>query len=305
MQGNPVANLIRKHRRLRNVFRLMKGTAQLDILVSPKGYRVVSLDYPFESTPRWGYGNPPHSKLFEIIDRSTPEYKNTLETFLTFKQSLIKIPLNSPADAGEPQWNNDWFEGLDAVALYSFLCMHNPNTYLEIGSGNSTKFARRAIRDHNLQTKIISVDPEPRAEIDAICDEVVRQRAESMDLDIFDRLQAGDILFIDGSHRCLMNSDATSIFLDVVPQLKSGVLVHVHDIYLPNDYPPNWKNRYYSEQYLLAAYILAEGNKFDVLLPNNFINEHPDLSRVINPLWEDPAMIGVNKNAFSFWLIMK
>ncbi|MCH8061426.1 MAG: class I SAM-dependent methyltransferase, partial [Chloroflexi bacterium] len=195
-----------------------------------------------------------------------------------------------------------WFEGLDAVALYSFMCKYNPRTYMEIGSGYSSKFARKAIEDHNLRSQIVSIDPEPRAEIDEICDRVIRRRAQTVDMNIFDELDEGDILFVDGSHRCLMNSDATVVFLDILPRLRSGVLIHIHDIFLPYDYPTEWSGRYYSEQYLLAAQILAGGNRFDILLPANFVNEHEQLSRVLDPLWSDPKMAGANKDAYSFWM---
>jgi hypothetical protein len=141
--------------------------------------------------------------------------------------------------------------------LYSLLAQHNPRHYVEVGSGNSTKFARRAIRDHGLQTRITSIDPFPRAEIDSICDRVIREPVEHVALDTFDMLQPGDILFIDSSHRTFMNSDVTALSLDVLPRLPAGVIVEVHDITLPGDYPPQWTGRYYSEQYLLAAYLLG------------------------------------------------
>jgi hypothetical protein len=75
---------------------------------------------------------------------------------------------------------------------------------------------------------------------------------------------AGDVLFFDGSHRCLQNSDVTAFFLDVLPELPSGVIVGIHDIVLPNDYPSVWKDRYYSEQYILAAYLLGAQERVSI-----------------------------------------
>ena len=66
-----------------------------------------------------------------------------------------------------------------------------------------------------------------------------------------------------------MNSDVAVFFLDILPNLAPGVVVHIHDVFLPDDYPPQWIERYYSEQYLLACYLLAESTKFDVILPNS------------------------------------
>ena len=126
--------------------------------------------------------------------------------------------------------------------------------------------------------------------IEGICDRLIVEPLECVDLTLFDQLGPGDILFVDNSHRVLMNSDATVVFLDILPRLKPGVIVEIHDIALPFDYPPAWADRFYSEQYVLAAYLLADGCRFDVLLPNAFISLDPDLNRILDPLWLDPEM---------------
>lgn len=141
---------------------------------------------------------------------------------------------------------------MDSVAIYGFISENKPVRYYEIGSGNSTKFAKQAIKDYKLQTRILSIDPNPRAEIDSICDQVVRKPLEEVNLNIFEDLEAGDVLFIDNSHRSFMNSDVTVVFLEILPRLKPGVFVEFHDIYLPFDYPQEWDTRYYNEQYLLG-----------------------------------------------------
>jgi glycosyltransferase involved in cell wall biosynthesis/2-polyprenyl-3-methyl-5-hydroxy-6-metoxy-1,4-benzoquinol methylase/predicted nucleic acid-binding Zn-ribbon protein len=265
----------------------------------------ILLDYPIKPTPRYGYGKPLHPILYEIIDRTSVTYKKYLRSFLSLKEYFLKIPVRNSKTPEEPCWFNGLLPGLDSVALYSFLYLNNPKRYFEIGSGFSTKFARRAILDHNLSTKITSIDPHPRAEIDSICDTVIRQPLEDVDLGVFDELEAGDILFVDGSHRCFMNSDVTVVFLDILPRLKSGVFVEFHDILLPYDYPPGWEEFYYSEQYLLAVYILAEGNRFNIVLPNTFISNDPELSHILNPLWDDPKMKGAERHGVSFWIETK
>lgn len=263
----------------------------------------ITLDFPFHSVPRWGYGKPPHSQLYKLISKNRDIYKNFLEKFLAFREQFLKISKNEiPNQIQEPYWINGWIPGLDAVALYSFLCLNNPKNYIEVGSGNSTKFARRAIHDAGLQTKIISIDPNPRAEIDNICDTVIRKGLENMDLAIFNTLEEGDILFIDGSHRVFMNSDATVFFLEVLPKLKPGVLVEIHEIFLPYDYPPEWKECYYSEQYLLATYLLSGNNRFEIILPNVFISRAPDLQNILLPLWNNPVMEGVERYGYSCWI---
>jgi hypothetical protein len=273
----------------------------------PAGYVYpMFVDYPVKSHPRYGHGKPPHPELYEIINRKRVVYEEVLRGFLRYKDALVRInTVEKDPHSIAPAWINGWLPGLDAIAIYGFLCLHNPSRYFEIGSGNSTKFARRTIADQQLRTKITSFDPYPRAEIDTICDRPIRQPLEEVELRIFDELEAGDVLFVDHSHRVFMNSDATVVFLEILPRLKPGVLVEFHDIMLPFDYPLAWKEWYYSEQYVLAAYLLAEGEKFDIVLPNVFISSDPELSRVLSPVWEDSRMQGVETHGASFWIRMK
>ena len=263
----------------------------------------ITINYPTSASnkPRWGYENEPHPLLTGIIGRNRGKYEDLLRKFLDFKENFVNIPLEEDKKSPlEPYLKNPWFPGLDSFSLYCLIGMFNPATYIEVGSGTSTKFARRSSLDNNSKTLLISIDPEPRAEIDQICDNIVRQPVEKVDLSVFDILSSNDILFIDNSHRCFMNSDATVLFLDVIPRLKSGVLVHIHDIFLPYDYPPHWAERYYSEQYLLAAYLLGGGAKTDILLPNAFISKDASLHGICKNVFAN--LEGVSSGGGSFWL---
>jgi len=102
-----------------------------------------------------------------------------------------------------------------------------------------------------------------------------------------------------------MNSDVTVFFLDILPRLKKGVIVQIHDIFLPLDYPPAWAKKFYSEQYLLASYLLAEGNKFDILLANAFIMNDLELSQILSSLWDHPNVKKAKNRGGSFWIQMK
>lgn len=293
-----VASQISKHPIL--VELLMKAAGS----VSPES--VMVMDYPVKLKQRWDQENP-HKELYDIINKNRKFYKSNLQAFLPLLRYFTIIPerhtINSAPN--EPCWINGWMPALDGVALYSFIVNYKPKIYMEVGSGNSTKFARKAIVDHNLDTKIVSIDPCPRAEVDKICNEIIRKPVEEISLQIFDRLDTNDILYIDNSHRVLMNSDATTIFLDIIPRLRSGVLVEIHDILLPYDYPTEWIHRYYSEQYLLAAYILAKGNMFDIVLPNIFISHDSELRSILAPLWEKEEMKNVETHGCSFWIKIK
>ena len=105
------------------------------------------------------------------------------------------ISINGNPSSIAPFWTNGFFANLDAASLVEMLLRNRPLRYLEIGSGNSTKFARYAIDYAKLPTRMISVDPQPRAEIDSLCDESYRLRLEDCDLTLFDQLDRGDILF--------------------------------------------------------------------------------------------------------------
>jgi hypothetical protein len=152
---------------------------------------------------------------------------------------------------------------------------HRPRQYLEIGSGISTCFAKYAIEKLGLDTRVISIDPEPRARIDSICDQIIRNGLETCDLTIFDALEAGDILFFDGSHRSFMNSDVTVFMIDVLPRIKPGVVIHIHDISIPYDYDHMFANWYWNEQYLVTVYMMGNRHRIDPLLPTAFICRDP------------------------------
>ncbi len=251
----------------------------------------IQLDFPVRPAPRYGWGKPPHAQLSRLLDRHREAYRTRLEAFLDYREALARIPKHPTAgQPNQPAWINGSLPGLDAAALYGFLASGKPSRYVEIGIGNSTRFARRAIEDQGLPTRITAIDPYPMPGVEAICDQLIPEPLEAIDLALFDELAAGDLLFIDNSHRVFMNSDATVVFLDILPRLKSGVIVECHDIALPFDYPPHWADKFYAEQYLLAAYLLAGGDRFEVLLPNAFVSLDPILSRILDPLWLDPRL---------------
>jgi hypothetical protein len=291
--------------------RLADGRGFLPVLLNfrrlSKGYQAVFLDYPVEAIPRYGYGKPAHPELTSILAANDARYAELLSRFLNLSEGLFRIPPRSPKESPEPSWLHDWLDGLDTFALYGFAATRGARLHVEIGSGYSTKVVRRALKDSGLTTKIVSIDPHPRAEIDELCDEVVRQPLERCGLKIFDRLASGDILFFDGSHRSFMNSDVTVFFLEVLPRLKPGVLVHLHDIFLPLDYPPYWEyefypHRYWNEQYLLAASLLAGHSSYEVVLPNHYVSVTPALAGLLDGFWSDPRLAGVPRGGSSFWI---
>jgi len=266
-------------------------------------FQTVFLDYPVNLKPRYGHGKAPHPELMGIINANRDQYKHFLLESLKFKDQISEIKsLSDEENINQPTWNNAMLPGLDIITLYTMLAIKNPRKYVEVGSGNSTKVAYKSKKDNELSTEIISIDPLPRAEIDHLADVIIRKPFENIDHNVILSLEAGDILFIDNSHRILPNSDAMVFFMEILPRLKKGVIVQVHDIYLPYDYPKFMCERAYSEQYGLAIYLLANPSKYSSLLPNYFISEDSELNKLLQPIWASPNLQDVEQHGGSFWL---
>ncbi|MFM2267828.1 MAG: hypothetical protein RL757_1269 [Bacteroidota bacterium] len=261
------------------------------------------LEYKVNFAPRYGHGKPPHGQLYEIIDQNREKYVHFLEKIIAFAPQIQSIKTAAQeTDPTKPAWNNNFLPGLDMIAIYAMLAVYKPKKYVEIGSGNSTKVAFKAKKEQQLATQIISIDPMPRAEIDHLADKIIRKPFENTDFQEVLDLEENDILFVDNSHRILPNSDAMVFFMEVLPRLKRGVIVHIHDIYLPYDYPQFMCDRFYSEQYGLAMYLLANPSRYQTLFPNYFVSEDKMLSEKLLPIWNHPNLAGVERHGGSFWL---
>jgi len=268
-------------------------------------FQTIHLDYKVNVVPSYGHGKAPHALLYDIINKNRAVFKKNLESFLDYSEKIHLIkPSALETDENKPTWNNKFLPGLDIISLYGIIAKHKPNKYVEIGSGHSTKVAYKAKSELKIKTNIISIDPMPRAEIDNLAGEIIREPFENLLNNgfIVELLEENDILFVDNSHRVFPNSDAMICFLELLPYLKKGVIVHFHDIYLPYDYPQFMCDRFYNEQYMLGAYILANPNKYKPILPNYFISEDSELSNIISPIWNHQNLKDVEKHGGSFWL---
>jgi hypothetical protein len=167
--------------------------------------------------------------------------------------------------------NNPHFSMLDAPALFVLLRAWKPRRIIEVGSGFSTLLmadVNRRFLGHEVSIGCIDPYPPPflRHGVDGI-ERQVERRVQELPLEHFADLQAGDLLFIDSSHVAKTDSDVNFLFFDIFPRLAPGVLIHLHDIFLPHDYPPGWvlgENRSWNEQYLLRA-LLMHSTGFEVL----------------------------------------
>ncbi len=167
--------------------------------------------------------------------------------------------------------DNGYFDQADADVLYLMVRSAKPKRVLEIGCGQSTRVTRQAIIDGALDTRLSAIDPFPRKDIDHLVDDFTPSIAEAVDPEVYTSLEAGDILFIDSSHQVRMSNDVAHLFCKIIPSLKPGVLIHVHDVFLPYEYPkrffydcPAW-----GEQYVLHA--LLQGGGYDLLWPGYYL----------------------------------
>lgn len=239
-------------------------------VVGNKNGQVSISDYPYFPKSRQSFVTSPIRKEIErqfAIHRS--EYEEMIAKIMACANDFLNIYGKKQNDT-DPFWENPSLPVLDSAMLYAVTVAFQPRFYVEIGSGFSTRFVARAISDHNLHTKIISIDPCPRAEIDTLCSRVIRTGLEDVDLHELSFLSSDDILILDGSHRAFPNSDVTVFFCEILPNLPSGLIYAIHDIALPQEI---FCDRYYNEQYMLAMYLLGGACGDKIFFPSGFISQ--------------------------------
>ena len=185
-----------------------------------------------------------------------------------FKKRLVDLG-DLPRQPKAARWNQDWFPRLDAAIAYALVRDRRPARIVEVGSGHSTRFMAAAIADAGLATKLTAIDPRPRADIAATGAVTIRQSVPLCGEAPFAGLCAGDMLFIDSSHVLMPGSDVDFLINRILPCLPPGILLHIHDIFLPDDYPASWAWRGYNEQLAVAA--LLAGSRWRVIFASHFV----------------------------------
>ncbi|MEO1190507.1 MAG: class I SAM-dependent methyltransferase [Pseudomonadota bacterium] len=197
----------------------------------------------------------PYPALEPLFQAAEPAFAGLLREIDALAPALLALGGEPPA----PRWEQDWFPRLDGAAAYALVRSTRPARVLEIGSGHSTRFLARAVSDGGLATKIHCIDPAPRATIAALPVTHEAKTLAQAAAGQAERLKAGDMLFIDSSHVAMPGSDVDRLLLDWLPRLPTGVLVHIHDITLPDAYPEAWDWRGYNEQLLVACLLQGAG----------------------------------------------
>lgn len=204
-----------------------------------------------------------------------------------FKKEYEKIPKNKTPIPYKYYVKNPIFPIVDADILYCMIRHFKPRRIIEIGSGYSTYLSAEAILKNKEENEkcgceLIAIEPYPNETLRAGfpgLSQLVPKKAEDVPLSEFEKLKKNDVLFIDSSHTLAIGNDVQYEYLEIIPSLNKGVIVHCHDVFLPLEYPRRWvlkEHRFYSEQYLLQTF-LAFNNAFEVLWAGTYMClKHPD-----------------------------
>ena len=240
------------------------------------------------------------------IDFNINEQLDVLDKF-DFNEELKRFPVERTKNRLEYFYNNDSFTSGDAEYLYNIIRLFKPKKMIEVGSGNSTLMALNAtnknkLEDSDYHCELVCIEPYKNIWLEKTGAQILRSKVEDIDLAIFKSLNSNDILFIDSSHMIRPQGDVLFEYLEILPTLKSGVLIHIHDIFTPKDYLDKWiydSVFFWNEQYLLEAF-LTFNSQFRIIGAINYLmhNHYKKLSEKC-PILKNKE----NREPGSFWLI--
>ena len=207
-----------------------------------------------------------------------------------FNQEIHNLDLKNGTKNFKFFINNKFFEAGDAEIYYQMIRYFKPKKIIEVGSGHSSLIAKEAILNNKkldgTETELFCIEPFENRWLEKNDIKVIRQKLEDVDERIITNLSKNDILFIDSSHIIRPQGDVLKLFLEILPKLNSGVIIHIHDIFSPRDYPEKWlksENRFYNEQYILEA-LLTDTNRYEIICALNLLknNYFENLKEVCN-----------------------
>lgn len=273
------------------------------------GVNLVRLYFPIyydKKTARDSFSEPVKAQFTNLLMATRDKYPLNAAVLSNVEQILLlSVQEEQPT---LPYLDNYYFGVFDAAVLGAVMQTFKPAKIIEIGSGISTRYMKLYKDRFALDTKIICIDPYPRAEIGDVADVIIRQPFENIINDSLLTLQSGDVLFLDGSHYTFQGNDTLLFFFNFLPSVPKGIIIHIHDIYLPFDYPENVSRQLWTEQYILAALMLGGFNGFEVVYPAYYMSQND--AAVINTLQHANAILkekNFNLNidhtaGFSFWM---
>lgn len=282
---------------------MLEKIKQIVKVLHPR-YTTIFVDYAEQLGPRYGVTRPPHAKLYEILLSQQESINQHIEVAKQYTQWLNGLSEHQ-TNSHEPYLKNGYMPALDLLMLYALLIQEQPQHYIEVGCGTSTRVAFSAKKQHQINTKIIAVDPTPRLPVLNLVDQHICATMQSLDIQWWKQWSDRDLLFIDNSHRSLPGSDVTTFFLEVLPELPKGMLLHIHDIYWPYDYPTNMCERGYNEQYLLAQAILLQPERYEIIAANHWFTTDVVWKQTREALWASTTNEKLEKTGCSFWCRIK
>jgi hypothetical protein len=212
------------------------------------------------------------------IDMNETAQLNLLRSFSKFRDEYQHFPTGKTQEHNRFYLGNRLFDGADALAAYCMIRHFQPRLIIEVGSGFSSLVLGQAA-EKNKDSGLMCIEPFPRQflrEGFPGLQSLIEKKVQDIDLEFFSQLASGDVLFIDSSHTVKIGGDVNYLFLEVLPRLNPGVIVHVHDIFLPFEYRRHWvldEFRFWTEQYLLQAF-LTFNSEFEVLLANYYLSRY-------------------------------
>ncbi len=221
-----------------------------------------------------------HIEAYPVIAADFRSKQAGFRDFLQAIDANQSFFLAMQGGANAPSWTTHFLSRLDAAAIYTGVTRFRPQRVIEVGSGNSTHFLCRAITDHGLTTTVTCIDPAPRTSISDLPVTVLQRVLAAADVEMIAALAPGDILFIDSSHLLQQGFDVDILFNRVFPALAPGVIVHVHDIFLPYGYPSSWESYRFNEQMALIGLIYS--GFFETLFASHYVwrDMRPDLQAI-------------------------
>jgi len=222
-----------------------------------------------------------------------------------------QFPLEPTGESSDYHLVNGSFMAIDGNMYYGLVRSLAPSKIVEIGSGNSTKLASAAIernaREGRRRSELVCIEPFHSEQLSRMSgvSSVLQQYVQEVDLALFESLGPGDILFIDSTHTVRPGGDVWWEICEILPRLRPGVLVHVHDVSLPKPYPAHYMDdqRYWMEQYFLQAF-LTFNDRYSIVWPGNYLMlRDPDRMKARFGS-EYAAMVGAHPHAepASFWM---
>jgi hypothetical protein len=224
---------------------------------------------------------------------------------LRYGDELLRLP-DTPTDPGVFTFANGMFGPGDAELFYSMIRHLRPARIIEVGSGYSSLIAALALAanradDPTYQCEHLCIEPFENPWLERRVSRVIRHPVERLDVSCFEDLGSNDILFIDSTHVIRPQGDVLFEFLNVIGRLRSGVHIHVHDVFSPRDYPSSWvltQRRMWNEQYLLEA-LLCHSERFQVIAALNHLwHEHRPAVEAALPVLSRHA----DAEPGSFWM---